>query len=116
VPGATQFYNKNTFIIAQSSSDGYHPNQLSGYITALMTYCAMTGESAVGQDYSFCGDGAVNSKFAFKGFISAKYKNGQTTNYPEVFGSVSDMRGLQTLIDQYLAAKHYKNYNYSPLT
>ena len=40
-------------------------NMLTGYITTLMVYCAVTGESAVGQDYSFCNDRALNSAFDF---------------------------------------------------
>ena len=38
IPSGSVDYGKNTFIVAKSDSDGYHPNQLSGYITSLMTY------------------------------------------------------------------------------
>ena len=103
VPGATQSYNKNSFIISKSASDGYHPNMLTGYITTLMTYCAITGESAVGQDYSFCNDSSINSAFNFTKFINSYYTyNNATTNFPEIFASNSDMKGIHQLIDQYL--------------
>ncbi len=49
IEGSTINYDFYSFIIRKSESDGYHPNQLSGYITTLMTYCAITGKSPVGQ-------------------------------------------------------------------
>ncbi len=119
VPGSQLKYTNNTFIIRKSAKDGYHPNQLSGYITTLMTYCALTGESAVNQPYDFCNDRALRpdgygSKFFdFDGFISTYYiYNNETTNYPDVFASETDMRGIQALIDDYLAAKPHLNFNY----
>ena len=98
VPGATQEYDKLSFVI---SKDGYHPNLLSGYITALMTYCTITGESAVGQSYSFCTNKQISDN------IANYYTNG-STNMAEIFASASDMNGLQELADQYIAEKAYK--------
>lgn len=115
VPGAAETYNKNSFIVYKTSKDGYHPNQLTGYITSLMTYCAITGESAVGQPYSFCSDTSLSRKFNFSNYISEYYKFSTTTNYPEIFESDADMNGIQTLIDQYLEEKAYLNYNFEPL-
>lgn len=114
VPGATLEYNKNTFVVNQSANDGYHPNQLTGYITTLMTYSIITGESAVGQPYYFCGDDSYSSDYqyrTFDEFISTYYTyNGATTNYDKVFASEVDMTGLQTLVDRYIAAKYYLEY------
>ena len=111
VPGAALSYNQNSFIICKSASDGYHPNMLTGYITSLMTYCAITGEEAEGQDYSFCGNIKVNRAFKFSSFISSYYNyNGATTNFDKIFGSESDMKGIQQLIDRYLEEKAYMNY------
>lgn len=111
VPGATLSYNQNSFIISKNASDGYHPNMLTGYITSLMTYCAITGESAEGQDYSFCGNTNVNSHFSFESFISSYYTyNGATTNFDQILRSENDMRGIQQLIDRYLEEKGYMNY------
>lgn len=109
VPGALQSYNKNSFAVCKSASDGYHPNQLAGYITTLMTYCAITGKSAVGQTYDF----AETTWRSFSEFKNKYYTyNGATTNYPEIFKSESDMKGLQTLIDQYLEEKAYREYQF----
>lgn len=112
VPGTEKTYSKNSFVVHKSDIDGYHPNQLTGYITALMTYCAITGESAVGHPYDFWNDTSLNSKFNSNNYISKYYTHG-TTNYPEIFGSAADMRGLQQLIDQYYADKAYRNYQFS---
>ncbi len=116
VPGATLEYNKNTFVVNQSANDGYHPNQLTGYITTLMTYSIITGESAVGQPYYFCGDDSYSSDYqyrTFDEFISTYYTyNGATTNYADVFASVDDMTGIQKLIDKYIEEKPYLNYSF----
>ena len=104
VPGAVEEYNKNSFIVALSETDGHHPNLLSGYITALMTYCALTGESAVGQEYAFCSDKKLSAEFDFDAYEKTYYVyDNATTNFPEIFASESDMKGIQQLADEYLA-------------
>ncbi len=111
VEGATNTFTKTSFTIAKSKEDGFHPSPLAGYITSLMTYCALTGESAVGQSYDFCSNQTLNLKFNFNKYINDYYKV-DTTNFPEIFKSPADMLGIQKLIDQYLAEKAYRNYNY----
>lgn len=100
VSGAAVKYNKNTFIVNQltssGSTDGHHPNHLTGYLTALMTYCTITGRSAQGADYSF----VVKDNKTY-------YTNG-TTNYPDVLNSPGDMAALQTLIDKYIQQYNQK--------
>ena len=91
ISGSTIKYNKYSFVVNQSSSDGYHPNHLTGYLTALMTYCTITGKSAEGADYSF----VVKDGKTY-------YTNG-TTNYPDVLESANDMAEWQKLIDKYIA-------------
>lgn len=108
VPGATESYDKNTFIV--NKNDTYHENMLSGYITAQMAYCALTGKSAVGQSYAFCTDTSINSNYDPAAFISSYY-NTDTTNFDDVYASVPDMLGLQQLMDKYL-----KKYNFSIFT
>lgn len=117
VENATQEYNKNSFIITKSKSDGYHPNMLSGYITTQVVYSAITGEKALGEDYSFCTDPAIHAKFSVQEFLDKYYtydnlsnENSETklvgdelTNFPEVFDSPADMAGIQKLIDTYLS-------------
>ena len=119
VEGSSINYEKNTFVIKKSANDGYHPNQLSGYITTLMTYCAITGEAAQGQPYTFCNSGSLrpigsSSRFySFENFIAKYYTyDGATTNYPEIFDSATDMIGIQKLVDAHLENKAYMNYNY----
>lgn len=110
VPGATQTYDNSSFIISKSLEDGFHENMLAGYITAQMTFCAITGESAVGQDYSFCGNPEVHKSFDFEVFKAKQYLFKTETNFIEIFDSESDMRGLQELMDKYLSEKAYRNY------
>ncbi len=112
VPGATQTYNNYSFVHHKSDIDGYHPNQLSGYILSLMLYCTLTGESAVGQPYSFWNDSKLHTQFDPAAYYQYAYKLGDS-NYQDVFASEADMLGIQQLVDQYIEAKHYMNYNFS---
>ena len=113
VPGGSLEYNNYSFVKHKTMTDGFHPNQLAGYITALMTYCAITGESAVGQSYSFWNDASLHSQFDVDAFLENSYPMGPT-NYPDVFASPEEMAGIQQLIDRYLAEKAYRNYNFTP--
>lgn len=118
VPNSTIAYTKNTFVVAKSAKDGYHPNLLSGYITTLSTYCAITGESAQGKTYDFCNDPALRPSsnhyfFNFANYVTKFYNPAYgTTNFTEVFASQNDMKGIQGLIDAHLTAKAYRNYKY----
>ena len=67
-----------------------------------MAYCAITGESAVGQDYSFCDDTSIHSYYGIDRFYDRYYKDVMDTNFHIVFRSPEDMKGLQMLADQYL--------------
>lgn len=103
VPGATQPYGRQTFVISVDQKDGYHQNILAGYLTALMTYCAITGDSAVGQPYEFCYDPSVNSRFLkLEDYKAKKYVYETYSNFDAVFRSEPDMKGLQQLVDQYI--------------
>ncbi len=102
VPGATVSYSKNTFVV----KDGYHPNPLTGYITSLVAYCAITGESAVGQPYSFYNNSSLSSAFNMVSYISEKYGN-VNSNFMSVFSSEADMKGIQSLIDKHLKERPF---------
>ena len=81
---------------------------LTGYITALMTYCAITGDSAQGQICDF-----VDSRFdadAIAAYRSKYYTYNTETNFDQILLSPADMAGIQQLIDQYLAADTYLDY------
>ena len=107
VPGATQIYNKNTFIVDQSSSDGYHPNLLSGYITTLFTYCTITGEKALGQPYMYFWD-STTAPANVASYVADYYTDGDAdTTFPEILNSESDIRGIQKLIDKYMEEKAF---------
>ncbi len=116
VEGSELEYNKNTFIITKSKSDGYHPNMLSGYITTQVLYSTITGQKAEGEDYSFCTDETVHPKFSLQKYLDDYYKydnisakdsetkltGDELTTFPEVFASSADMLGIQKIIDSYL--------------
>ena len=114
VPGATLTYQRNTFMVSQKK-DRYHPNILTGYLYALMTYCAITGESAVGQPYGFCYDKnheayPISERFDIENYKLSFYtyndwnteEDESETNFDQVFASAADMNGLQQLVDTYL--------------
>lgn len=103
VPGAKQQYVKNSFIVSVNEKDGYHQNILVGYLTALMIYCAITGDSAVGLPYDFCNDRTIDTQFNFAVYRKDKYVYDSYTNFIEIFESPDDMKGLQQLVDQYIA-------------
>lgn len=103
VPGATQEYYKASFVISRNEDDGHHQNMLAGYLTALMAYCAITGESAVGQPYAFCDDYTIHPNFDMDTFQTKNYTYDTFTNFVEIYRSEADMQGLQQLTDEYLA-------------
>ena len=106
VPGSELTYNRNSFIISQSASDGHHQNMLVGYITALMTWCAVTGDSAVGQEYRFTGDPTVNPAFDFEAYRKSYYSYGNVkTNFDTALKSKTEVTGFQQLINKYLAER-----------
>ena len=103
VPGALQKYDLSSFVVSVSKKDGHHENMLAGYLTALITYCAITGDSAVGQAYDFCDDPRVDRRFCLAVHKRMKYVYDPRTNFMDIFRSPADMKGLQQLTDQYLA-------------
>lgn len=104
VPNAEKSYTKSSFIV----SDGYHANALTGYLTTLFAYCAITDEKAEGQPYSFYNNTSLNSKFDIPSYIATWYTNGESdTNFHEIFASETDMLGLQQLADTVMKNKKY---------
>lgn len=101
VPGTSQTFNANSFIISKSSSDGYHPNLLTGYVTAVMLYCAITGEKAVDQPWDF-GDNKVIGKTAIETYKTGHYTFEPETNFADILQTETEMKGFQQLIDQYM--------------
>ncbi len=89
VPGATLTYNQDSFCVNQDD-DRHHPNYLTGYLTALTVYHALTGQSVQECSHSF-----VARTLEY-------YKNGATSNYPAILSSDADMRGLKQLVEEYV--------------
>ena len=89
VPGGTQKYNQDSFCVNQEN-DRHHPNYLNGYLTALTVYHAVTGKSIMDSPYDF-----VSTSLQY-------YKNGATSNYPDILASEADMTGLKQLVEQYV--------------
>ena len=106
VPGATYEFTKNSFIV----KDTYHPGPLAGYVTSLFAYCAITGDSPVGQPYNFCYDASIRSEFDMDAYKASYYSASWTTNFLEIFKSDADMAGIQQLVAEYLEAKPYREY------
>lgn len=117
VPGATLPFSRTTFMkenrgyinetgtamMQGGRGDRNHQNPLSGYITAQMLYTSITNRPAVTCDYSFCGDTDIHIYFDLAEFERVHYNGKEKTNFRQVFESEEDMRGLQELMDQYVA-------------
>lgn len=111
IEGGSMVCDQNTFVIKKSDTDGYHENQFSGYITSVMTYCAITGRSAVDMPYDFCGNASVNPDYDMNSFIEKNYfYDGSTTNYAQILASEDEMSALLRMIDKYLSEKPYLGY------
>lgn len=107
VPGSSFVYNEKSFIVA----DGYHPNLLSGYINALMTYCVITGETAVGQPINLENglETGTAANYKISNYVKYFYNN-QTTNFVQIMESESEMEGIQRLINRYIDMNAYMYY------
>ena len=103
VPGGTQQYFQQSFVVSRTETDGHHQNLLAGYFTALMTYCAITGDSAVGQPYAFADDPSIHPNFDMEKFQKENYVYETFTNFVDIYRSEADMLGLQQLTDEYIA-------------
>ena len=82
-------YNKNSFVVCREH-DRFHPNTLTGYLTALCTYCAFTQRDVSDADYSFV-EAMDNQQF---------YTLGES-NHGLIIGSEADMRALGALVLDY---------------
>jgi len=111
--GSDTYYTRQTFIKDNKGKvngkgsvgegkpgDNHHQNPLSGYLCALMAYCAASGRQALGQPYEFCFDKSIHPYFDIDNFTQAHYSNRLSTNMPEIFRSNQEMRFLQSLIDK----------------
>ena len=93
--GMTHTYTKTTFRV--NKNDTFHPNTLSGYITALTCYATLTGKKVEGSDYSFIKDSYLNN------FIQTYYTAASDTNIIEIFHDADEIRRIQALVDAQVA-------------
>ncbi len=111
VPNSKYTYNKESFIVSNSKSDGYHQNMLAGYLTTLMLYCAITGETAVGQPFKFATDTLLDSSnFNTAFFKYDYYKYIKETNFDVILKDEEEMRNIQILADEYIRTQQYTKY------
>ncbi len=109
VENSSYKYVKNSFIV--NKLDTHHPNPLSGYITALMCYCAVTGRDPVGQQYEFCNECYYgNGKKAdcdlvsgYDAFVKMYYNSARNTNFNLIMSDANEMAGLQKLARNYIS-------------
>ena len=107
VPGSQMDYNVNSFIVA----DKYHPNLLTGYINTLMTYCLITGETAVGQPINLENDLEPDESAKFnKKYYTSWFYGGVKTNFIEIMDSPTEMQGIQKLVNRYIDMDTYLYY------
>lgn len=86
-------YDKNSFIVSQMTDsgkvDGWHPNYLTGYITALMVYYALTGRSAAG----------ISNGFVSRGM---EYYTHSASDFDKILSSENDTAEIGRLIEEYV--------------
>lgn len=94
--GRTLDYNKNSFVVCREH-DGFHPNTLTGYLTALCVYCALTERNI---------DEIENAEHSFVALMGEdQYTKGES-NYASILASDADMTALKRLAFEYV-----KKYN-----
>ena len=81
-------YDKNSFIVCREH-DKFHPNTLTGYLTALCVYCAFSGNNAKDVDSSFVEK--MGKEF---------YSLGDT-NHGQIISDKNEMRALAFLAYEY---------------
>lgn len=82
-------YTKNSFIVCREN-DKFHPNTLTGYLTALCVYSAFTQKEVFSADHSFV------TQMNREEFYSLG-----DTNHPEIIASDREMLALKHLVYEY---------------
>ena len=112
VDGGNATYTDSTFVV----KDGFHPNMLSGYINALTTFCAITGESPVGMPFpSDLLTAENNAKLDIDAYLADttnNYKDPSDTNMKEILADDGEIRAIQEMIARYLEAKPYRDFDF----
>ena len=82
-------YNKNSFVVCREN-DKFHPNTLTGYLTALCVYCAFTQRDMSTADHSFV-----------KAMDKEQYYSLGESDHELIIGSDADMKALKVLVSDY---------------
>lgn len=82
-------YTKNSFIVCREN-DKFHPNTLTGYLTALCVYSAFTQKEVFSADHSFVTE--MNRE---------EFYSLGDTNHPEIIASDREMLALKHLVYEY---------------
>ncbi|MBE6533856.1 MAG: hypothetical protein E7678_02645 [Ruminococcaceae bacterium] len=87
-------YNKNSFVVCREH-DKFHPNTLTGYLTALCTYCAFTQR------------GVIDASDDFVEAMSEEFYTFGESNHKGIINSKRDMDNLKKVVFDY--CKKYNN-------
>lgn len=82
-------YDKNSFVVCREH-DKFHPNTLTGYLTALCVYSAFTQKELLSADHSFV-----------RGMDKKEFYSLGDTNHHEIIASDSEMLALKRLVYEY---------------
>ena len=110
VPNSKYTYDKQSFIVSNNKEDGYHQNMLAGYLTTLMLYCTITGETAIGQPFKFASNPELNLAFHPMTYRSEHYRYIRETNFDLIIEDEEEMYNLQVLADEYIRTQQYTKY------
>lgn len=104
VPGGVLTYSDRYTFCNHTSSDTYHPNPLMGYMMTQMLYCALTGTTASGTEYSNL---IKNSYFAsgnvkYEDYYNKYYTTAAALPFMKVIDNAAEMAGIQQLIPTYV--------------
>lgn len=86
---STLDYNKNSFVVCREN-DKFHPNTLTGYLTALCTYCAFVQKEITDVDHSFVTP-----------MSSEQFYTLGESNHDQIIASKNDMEALKALSFSY---------------
>lgn len=82
-------YNKNSFVVCKEH-DKFHPNTLTGYLTAACVYCSFTQKDIINAEHSFV---TVMDKSEFYTL--------DKSNHDSIIASDKEMNALKALVKEY---------------
>lgn len=94
-------YGLYSFVVHQSAKDGYHPNMLTGYLSALMVLHAALDVPVTELDAPVWQAVHPNDMPSPEAY-AARYCTlpGDGTSFTDIFGNSQELRALRALVDQ----------------